>query len=66
MAGYTKEFLIDAFMSRYMSCTLLTIEQLERLEELATTFYDSVGKEKFRTYASIDATAIKQYKESLK
>lgn len=65
MAGYTKEFLIDAFMSRYTACTLLTIEQLENLENLATSFYDKVGKEKFRTYASLDALAIKQYRESL-
>lgn len=65
MAGYTKEFLIDAFMSRYTACTLLTIEQLESLENLATSFYDKVGKEKFRTYASLDALAIKQYRESL-
>ena len=65
MAGYTKEFLIDAFMSRYMACTLLTIEQLESLEILATSFYDSVGRDKFRTYASLDAHAIKQYRESL-
>lgn len=65
MAGYTKEFLIDAFMSRYTACTLLTIEQLENLENLATSFYDKVGKEKFRTYTSLDALAIKQYRESL-
>ena len=65
MAGYTKEFLIDAFMSRYTACTLLTIEQLESLEALAISFYDSVGRDKFRTYASLDATTIKQYRESL-
>lgn len=65
MAGYTKEFLIDAFMSRYMACTLLTIEQLESLEALATSFYDSVGRDKFRTYASLDALAIKQYRDLL-
>jgi hypothetical protein len=62
MAGYTKEFLIDAFMSRYVK--VLSIEKLLSLEELATKFYDEVGRDKFRTYASLDAEAIKQYKLS--
>jgi hypothetical protein len=66
MAGYTKDFLIAAFMSRYISCQLITIESLEHLEKLATDLYDRVGRDKFRVYASLDAAAIKQYKESLK
>lgn len=65
MAGYTKEFLIDAFMSRYIACTLITVESLENLEKLATDLYDRVGRDKFRTYASLDADAIKTYKETL-
>ena len=65
MAGYTKEFLIAAFMSRYITCTLITIEQLEKMEKMAADFYDKVGRDKFRTYASLDAAAIKQYKETL-
>ena len=60
MAGYTKEFLVDAFMSRYIS--LEDIDQLVRLEELANTFYDKVGKDKFRIYASLDAEALRVYK----
>jgi len=62
MAGYTKDFLIDAFMSRYVSCNALTIEQLEKLEQMASDLYDRVGRDSFRTYACLDAEAIRQYK----
>lgn len=65
MAGYTKEFLIDAFMSRYVACQLISVESLEHLEKLAIDLYDRVGRDKFRTYASLDADAIKQYKATL-
>jgi hypothetical protein len=65
MAGYNKEFLIDAFMSRYIACTLITVESLENLEKLAIDLYDRVGRDKFRIYASLDADAIKKYKETL-
>jgi hypothetical protein len=65
MAGYTKQFLIDAFMSRYIKCTLITIEQLEAMETMATKFYDEVGRDKFRVYASLDAEAIRVYKQTL-
>ena len=66
MAGYTKDFLVDAFMSRYIACQLISVDKLERLEKLAIDLYDRIGKDKFRVYASLDADAIKQYKESLK
>ena len=62
---YTKEFLIDAFISRYLHCSLITIEQLCAMEEMASKFYDEVGRDKFRVYASLDADAIKLYKESM-
>ena len=65
MAGYSKQFLIDAFMSRYIKCSLITIEQLEAMEQMATRFYDEVGRDKFRVYASLDADAIRVYKNSL-
>jgi hypothetical protein len=63
MAGYNKEFLIDAFMSRYITCTLLSIDTLESMEKMAIDLYDQVGRDKFRTYASLDAKAIKEYKQ---
>lgn len=62
MAGYTKEFLIAAYMSRFIECTLISIEQLESLEAMANKFYDEVGRDKFRVYASLDADAIRVYK----
>jgi hypothetical protein len=65
MAGYTKEFLIDAFMSRFLACSLITIEQLVELESMANRFYDEVGRDKFRVYCSLDADAIKTYKNTI-
>jgi hypothetical protein len=65
MAGYTKEFLIAAYLSRFLKCTLITVEQLVELEELADRFYDKVGRDKFRVYASLDADAIRLYKQTL-
>jgi hypothetical protein len=65
MAAYSKQFLIDAFMSRYVKCTILTIEELVRLEQMANDLYDRVGRDSFRSYASLDAQAIKDYKNSL-
>jgi hypothetical protein len=65
MAGYNKEFLVSAFMSRFINCSLITIEQLVDLEEMANRFYDEVGRDKFRTYCSLDAEAIRVYKQSI-
>ena len=60
MAAYSKQFLIDAFMSRYLHA--LTIESLESLEQMAVDLYDRVGRDKFRDYASLSAEAIRDYK----
>jgi hypothetical protein len=65
MAGYTKEFLVAAFMSRYIKCSLISIEQLERLEEIANDTYDKYGRDKFREYASLTAERIREYKATL-
>lgn len=65
MAGYSRDFLIDAFLSRYINCTLISIESLVRLEQMANDLYDRVGRDSFRTYASLDAEAIRVYKNSL-
>jgi hypothetical protein len=62
MAGYTKEFLIDAFMSRYVACDMISIEKLERLEQMANDLYDRVGRDQFRVYACLDAEALREYK----
>lgn len=62
MAGYTKDFLIDAYLSRFFDVKDIAIEQLELLEANAIKLYDRVGKDKFRDYASLDAGAIREYK----
>ena len=62
MAGYSREFLLDAFMSRYINCVLLTVEQLVHQEQLASALYDKLGRDKFRVYASLDADALKKFK----
>lgn len=61
MAGYTKEFLIDAFMSRYFEA-IDTAREIN-LRNIAEAHYDKVGKDKFREAASLDAAAIRKYKE---
>ena len=59
MAAYSKEFLISAFISRYVT---LPEAQFESLVEMAYNFYDKVSRDTFRTYCSLDAQAIKDYK----
>jgi hypothetical protein len=63
MAGYSRDFLIDAFLSRYLKA--LNIEQLLNLEQMANDLYDRVGRDAFRSYASLDAEALKVYKNSV-
>ena len=62
MAGYTKQFLIDCYLDRFINCSKITVEQVEELEVMANRFYDEVGKDKFRTYASLDAETIRNFK----
>jgi len=57
--GYTKDFLLDAFLSRYYS---LSEEKFAELEIMANRFYNEVGKDKFRVYCSLDAEALRKYK----
>jgi hypothetical protein len=66
MAGYTREFLIDAYLYRFTKIPSIGIEQLLDLERIANKTYDTYGKDKFRDYASLDAEYIRNYKASLK
>ena len=59
MAGYSREFLIDAFVHRY---TALEQAKLISLRGLANSCYDQHGKEKFRVYASLDADTLRKFK----
>lgn len=65
MAGYSRDFLIDAFMSRYIHCQLISVDKLVNLEQMANDLFDRVGRDAFRTYASLDADAIRVYKNSV-
>ena len=58
MAGYSKEFLIDAYLSRYLKVT----GDLPALRNMAEQQYDRVGKDSFRVSASLDADALKKFK----
>lgn len=62
MAGYTKEFLVDAALSRF---EVLGVEAAESMRPMYEKFYDEAGKDKFRVYTSLDAAAIKEYKAKL-
>ena len=52
-------------MSRYIGCDHLSIEKLERLENMANDLYDRVGRDSFRVYACLDAEAIREYKNKV-
>ena len=58
MAGYSKEFLISAFLSRFEYYRVPT----DNVRKLAEKHYDEVGKDKFRISTALDAAAIKEYK----
>ena len=62
MAAYTKDFLVQAYLHRFMQAC--TIEQLCELEHNANKLFDEVGRDKFRQYASLDSDTIKQYKNA--
>lgn len=60
--GYTKQFLVDAFASRYNS---LGPTAAAKQRALAEQLWDRVGKEQFRQYCSLDAEAIRLYKQMM-
>lgn len=49
-------------MSRFIKAMFIPIEVLCELEDNANKLYDRVGKDEFRTYASLDAEAIKKFR----
>ena len=59
MAGYTKEFLVDAFVSRY---EVLGAVIAHKQRALAEATYAEFGKDKFRVLTSLDADALKKFK----
>ena len=59
MAGYSKEFLVDAYLSRYEKVIGV---KLPALRNMAEQHYENVGKDAFRVSASLDADALKKFK----
>ena len=63
MAGYSKEFLVDAFVSRYLPVfDKKPKEAFDAYFKMVSDFYDEVGRDKFRTWCSLDAEAVKKFK----
>jgi hypothetical protein len=57
--AYTKEDLIGAFLMRFIKAGL----DITNLEIMANEFFDKVGRDKFRSYASVDAEVMREYRE---
>jgi hypothetical protein len=57
--AYTKEDLIGAFLMRFIKAGL----DITNLEIMANEFFDKVGRDKFRIYATVDAEVMKEYKQ---
>lgn len=65
--AYDKDFLIEAFCSRYKEILDNSPEESRfNYMVMVADFYDKVGKDKFRVWASLDADAIKVFKASKK
>ncbi len=58
MTGYTRHFLICAFVSRYAEI----LSDFDKYLTMVENFYDEVGKDKFRIYCSLDAEALQKYR----
>ena len=58
--AYTKDFLVEAFAYRFLA---VSREVYNSQIVLAEAFYDKVGKETFRVYASLDAEALREFKK---
>jgi hypothetical protein len=63
MAGYTKEFLIDAFIWRYQSVLEKdTKEEFDAYYAIVEGTYDKFGKDQFRVFSSLDAAEIQKFR----
>lgn len=61
--GYTKEFLIDAFLWRYTDVLVKKPkDELDKFVEMVYNYYCSVSKDTFRTYCSLSAEELKKFK----
>lgn len=63
MAGYAKEFLMDAFIWRYTEVLEKdSKEEADKYIKMVSDFYDKVGRDKFRVWCSLDADEIRNFK----
>ena len=60
MAGYTKEFLVDAYLWRFTKIPSINIDQLLDLERIAIKTYNTYVKVKFREYSSLEQLKIQR------
>lgn len=60
MAGYTKEFLVSAAISKWKYYDVNT----DFIKPLMEKHFDDVGRDKFRTATALDAAAIKDFKNT--
>lgn len=62
MAGYSKELVVGAFLHRFRLYGLSSPEHAE----WAASWYDKMGKDKFREYGCVTPEAIRIYKQFIK
>jgi len=65
MAGYSKELIVSAFLHRF-KVGEIPLSKLNDLETMANNYYDKVGKDTFRKYASVTPDEIKKYQQFIK
>jgi hypothetical protein len=66
MARYSRDFLVSAFADKYVVVFKDNEDFLDFKIRMGYDHFDKVGKDQFRIDCSLDAAAIKAYKESLK
>jgi hypothetical protein len=59
MSDYSKDFLLDAFLSRYYH---LSEEKFAEMEIMANKLYNQVGKDRFMAINFLDEETLKEYK----
>lgn len=59
--AYSKELLVNVFVHRFRN---LAKDRIDSMRSMADAFYDDVGRDKFRVYASVTPEAIREYKHA--
>jgi hypothetical protein len=64
--AYTRDFLVSAFADKYAAIFATDDEFYEFKIKFGYDHFDKVGRDQFRKDCSLNADAIKKYKENLK